>query len=96
MTYKDEHTSVLYSATAGGYWNLPFARRFEFQTRAGAGYAGMSGESGLDITAGAGLSFMLDNNFKIKALAEYDSIGLLPSTPWIHSFLIGYSVSWFW
>ena len=96
MTYKDEHTSVLYSATAGGYWNLPFARRFEFQTRAGAGYAGMSGESGLDITAGAGLSFMLDSNFKIKALAEYDSIGLLPSTPWIHSFLIGYSVPWFW
>ena len=39
---------------------------------------------------------MLDSNFKIKALAEYDSIGLLPSTPWIHSFLIGYSVSWFW
>lgn len=96
MTYKDEHTSVLYSATVGGYWNFPFARRFELQTRAGVGYAGMRGESGMDLTAGAGLSFMLDNNFKIKALAEYDSIGLLPSTPWLHSFLIGYSVSWFW
>ena len=23
-------------------------------------------------------------------------LGLFPNSPWIHSFLIGYSVSWFW
>lgn len=96
LGYAGGATGVLYSATAGGYWNLPFSKRFEFQTRAGLGYAGMDSKSGMDLTAGVSLSFLLDNNFKIKGLAEYDTVGLLPATPWIHSFLIGYSVAWFW
>lgn len=96
MKYATGVDGVVYSATAGGYWNHMFAKRFEFQARAGAGYADMNGKSGMDLTAGVGLSFMLDSNFKIKGLAEYDTIGLLPGSPWIHSFLVGYSVSWFW
>ena len=96
MRHESGGTPVVYSATAGGYWNLPFARRFEFQTRAGFGYAGMGGKNGIDASAGVGLSFFLDNNFKIKGFAEYEAIGLLPSTTWIHSALLGYSVAWFW
>ena len=96
MRHESGGTPVVYSATAGGYWNLPFARRFEFQTRAGFGYAGMGGKNGIDASAGVGLSFFLDNNFKIKGFAEYEAIGLLPNTPLIHSALLGYSVAWFW
>ena len=96
MKYSADSTPAMYSASAGGYWNLPFAHRFEFQTRAGLGYAGAKGMSGMNITAGTGLSFMLDNNFKIKGFAEYETIGLLPESPWIHSILLGYAVAWSW
>ena len=96
MKHSTESTSAVFSASAGGFYNLPFAKRFEFQTRAGMGYAGMNGKNGMNLTAGAGLSFMLDNNFKIKAFADYETIGLLPASPWIHSILLGYSVGWFW
>lgn len=96
MKYSAESTSAVFSASAGGFYNIPFAKRFEFQARAGMGYAGMNGKNGMNLTAGAGLSFMLDNNFKIKGFAEYETIGLLPASPWIHSILLGYSVGWFW
>ena len=96
MKYSQESTSAVFSAAAGGFYNIPFAKRFEFQARAGMGYAGMNGKNGMNLTAGAGLSFMLDSNFKIKGFAEYETIGLLPASPWIHSILLGYSVGWFW
>lgn len=96
MRHNSGGTPVVYSASAGGYWNLPFARRFEFQSRAGLGYAGMGGKHGMDFSAGVGLSFFLDNNFKVKGFADYEAIGLLPAAPWIHSILLGYSVAWFW
>lgn len=96
MKYSQESTSAVFSASAGGFYNIPFAKRFEFQARAGMGYAGMNGKNGMNLTAGAGISFMLDSNFKIKGFAEYETIGLLPASPWIHSILLGYSVGWFW
>ena len=96
MKYSIDATSAIFSASAGGFYNIPLARRFEFQTRAAIGYAGMNGKNGMNLSAGAGLSFMLDNNFKIKGFAEYEATGLLPSTPWMHSILLGYSVGWYW
>lgn len=96
MKHVDNFTPAIYSASAGGYWNLHFARRFEFQTRAGFGWAGMDKKNGVNLSAGAGLSFFLDDNFKIKGFAEYETIGLLPATPWMHTLLLGYSVGWFW
>ena len=96
MRYADDVVPAIYSASAGGYWNLHFARRFEFQTRAGFGWAGMDKKNGVNLSAGAGLSFFLDDNFKIKGFAEYETIGLLPATPWMHTLLLGYSVGWFW
>ena len=96
MKYSADATSAVFSASAGGFYNIPFAQRFEFQTRAGMGYAGMNGKNGMNMTAGVGLSFMLDSNFKIKGFADYEAIGLLPKSPWIHSILLGYSAAWFW
>ena len=42
MTYSSGETAPLYSTLAGGFWNLHFARRLEFQTRVMAGYAWMT------------------------------------------------------
>ena len=59
-------------------------------------FIGQQKKNGVNLSAGAGLSFFLDDNFKIKGFAEYETIGLLPQAPWMHSILLGYSVGWFW
>ena len=40
MIYNGGICSDLYTASAGAYWNLPFARILEFQTKVMAGWAG--------------------------------------------------------
>lgn len=95
LRYSDSSIADIYGITAGGYWNLAFAKRFEFQARAGAGYSRLDEQGGIDFTVGTGISLILSNNFKAKLLAEYESVGLFPSHPWINSFILGYSVSWF-
>lgn len=94
MTYKDASCHNLYSVTAGGYYNHHFARRFELQAKALAGYGRLRGQDCADICAGAGLGFMLDDNFKIKAFAEYETMSLSPQKPWMHSFVLGWTSSW--
>ena len=92
----------MYSALAGGYWNLHFARRLEFQTHVMGGYAWMSasgdedGNGGADLAAGVSLSLLLDNNFKIKAFADFESFSLSPTRPWMNSVVLGWSSAWFW
>ena len=96
MRYANDVVPAMYSVSAGGYWNCQLARRVELQTRAAAGWANMEKKNGVNLSAGAGLSFFLDDNFKVKGFAEYETIGLLPQAPWMHSILLGYSVGWFW
>lgn len=95
LRYSDSYTTDTYGFTAGGYWNYAFAKRFEFQARAGVGYGRLDGQGGIDLTVGTGISLILSNNFKAKILAEYESAGLFPTHPWLNSFILGYSVSWF-
>ena len=87
-------TGALYSTLAGGYYNLHFARRFEVQARAMAGLGWYAGSCGTDLSAGMGLSFFLDENFKVKAFAEYETVRLVPQKPWMHSFVVGWSSAW--
>ena len=110
LTYIDSSTSDMLSATAGGYWNFHFAKILEFQTRIGLGYAWLCKASddfetsfpatdhigGIDLTAGVGLSLITDNNFKIKAFADFESISFNPHKPWLNTFVLGYSAAWFW
>ena len=96
MRYENDMVPAMYSASAGGYWSHQLARRVEFQARAAFGWANMDKKNGVNLSAGAGLSFFLDDNFKIKGFAEYETIGLLLAAPWMHSILLGYSVGWFW
>lgn len=99
MTYTDSSVSPMYSVLAGGYWNLHFARRFEFQTHVMAGYAWLDGPSpadGIDLAAGIGLSVMTDSNFKIKAFADFESTDLSRTMPWLNTVILGWSSAWFW
>lgn len=107
LIYSDYTSSDMISATAGGYWNYHFAKILELQVKAGLGYAWLAKTTnatsgtgfrtgGIDLTAGAGLSLIMDNNFKIKAFADFESMSLDPAKPWLNTFVIGYSAAWFW
>ena len=94
LTYKAGNTDALYGTLAGGYYNVHFARRLEVQARVLAGCGWYEGRCGADLSAGMGLSFFLDENFKIKAFAEYETISLHPQKPWLQSFVLGWSSAW--
>ena len=96
MIYNGGICSDLYTASAGAYWNLPFARIIEFQTKVMAGWARMHQASGADLTGGVSLSLITDNNFKIKMFGEFDSISLSNQEPWVNTFLAGFSAGFFW
>lgn len=96
MMYNGGICSDLYTLGAGGYWNHHFARILEFQAKVMAGWAGMHRTSGVDLSGGVSLSLITDNNFKIKAFGEFDSISLSNKEPWINTFIAGFSTGFFW
>ena len=103
LTWSDTSVSCLYSTLAGGYYNLHFAKVLEFQTKVMAGYAwgaevwpDNSPCSGISLGAGVSLSLITGNNFKVKAIAELESIRLCNGQPWLNTMVIGFGSGWFW
>lgn len=103
MTYDIEGTAPMYSLTAGGYWNFHFARVMEFQIRLMAGGAWLESPSsrndtdfGADMAAGIALSIITDSNFKLKGFADFESVSISPTRPWINTLIVGWSSAWFW
>lgn len=110
MTYADSYVGCIYSALAGGYYNLHFAKILEFQVKAMAGYAwspadtaGKTAEpkmgycvgSGVSLGAGVSLSLITGNNFKVKAFAELESMDLDKTQPWLSTMVVGFGTGWF-
>lgn len=96
MIYRSNAVSTLYAAGVGGFWNYNFARILELQLKAMGGYAWFENRAGVDLTAGMGLSVITDNNFKVKAFADFESISLSSSEPWLNSLVAGFGTAWFW
>lgn len=96
MIYNGGICSDLYTYGAGGYWNLHFAKILELQVKAMAGGARMNKKDGIDLSGGISLSLITDNNFKVKAFGEFDSISLSDREPWINTFIVGLSTGFFW
>ncbi len=100
--FENDGAGNMYGASAGGWWNFFYAKRFEFQAHAllgGTFHRDASRSNivaGLDITAGLGISFLLDSNFKIKAFADYETISSPAGRPWLNSIVLGWSSAWFW
>lgn len=95
MSYSSGITSPMYSTLAGGFWNFSIVRRLELQVRAMAGCAWFERHSGIDLATGIGLSLITDDNFKIKAFADFESVSLSQQKPWLNSFIIGFGTAWF-
>ena len=96
MIYNGGICSDLYTTSAGAYWNLPFAKILEFQTKVMAGWARMNQSSGVDLSCGVSLNLITDNNFKVKAFGEFDSISISNHEPWINTVIAGFSTGFFW
>ena len=58
--------------------------------------SGHLGGSGISLGAGASLSLITGNNFKIKAFAELESMDLDRTQPWLNTVIVGFSTGWFW
>ena len=52
--------------------------------------------AGVALGAGVGLSLITDNNFKIKAFADLESMSLDNTQPWLSTIVLGFSTAWFW
>lgn len=97
LIYSGSESTNLYSTMAGGYYNVHFAKILELQAKAMAGYAwGANKMSGISLGAGASLSLITGNNFKIKAFAEWESMNLHQGKPWLNTCVIGFGTGWFW
>ena len=95
LTYKSGATAGLYTMQGGAYYTHHFARRLEAQANVLAGCGWHGGYVGADLSAGLSLSLLLDDNFKIKAFADYETAGLAPQKPWMQSFVLGWGSAWF-
>jgi membrane-associated phospholipid phosphatase len=97
LTYSDSSVGCLYSAMAGGFYNLHFAKILELQAKVMAGYAwGETTGAGASLGAGFSLSMITGNNFKIKAFAELESMDLDKRQPWLNTVIVGFGTGWFW
>ncbi len=100
LIFRDGRPSTnMYSATAGGYWNFFYAKRFELQAHASAGVAWIPGNASgarADLSTGLGVSFLLDSNFKVKVFADYETISSPSGQQWLNSIVLGWSSAWFW
>ena len=95
--YAGGGSTNLYSTMAGGYYNIYFAKILELQTKVMAGYAWETDRrSGLSLGAGASLSLITGNNFKIKGFAEWESMNLKQEKPWLNTLVVGFGTGWFW
>lgn len=96
MTWESGSSSNMYNIAAGGYWQWPFARILEFESRLMLGYAWHPAGNGIDLIAGPALSVITGNNFKVKAFAEYETFTFTDSRPLVHTIQTGLAAIFFW
>ncbi len=96
MTFKSGESSNMYNFAVGGFWQWPFARILELETRLMLGYAWHHAGNGIDLIAGPALSIVTGNNFKLKAFAEYEAYTFTEQKPLVHTVQTGFSATFFW
>lgn len=52
--------------------------------------------SGVCLGAGAGLSIIIADNFKVKLFTELESASLNRNLPWLNTLITGFGTGWFW
>lgn len=96
LTFDSGRSFNMYNIAAGGFWQWPFTRILELETRLMLGYAWHKEGNGIDIIAGPALSVVTGNNFKIKAFAEYEAFSFTSSKPLVHTVQTGIAATFVW
>lgn len=96
LSYKDGNVAMMYDGFFGLYQNFYFAKVLELQLKGMLGYGGHHKGNGLAASTGLGLSLITGNNFRLKAFADYNLNRYSAHKPWLNSFMVGYSTSFFW
>ena len=96
MIFGGGSSVIMYNAHIGGFWVYPFPKLVEFNLKAMLGYAWHRLGNGIDAIAEISVALRAGENFRIKALAEYETFSFSQQKPFLNSFLIGYSASWCW
>lgn len=97
LIFNDSSSCNLYGGKLGACWGHGFARVFEIEVQAMAGYAGNKGCGGFDCSTAASLNLHTGDNSKLRARAGWES---LPATGTscrrLNSILLGYSAAFCW
>lgn len=105
MVFSDATSANLYDVMVGGYWNYQYPNvtwlEFELRMLLGGGICPGSGplrgRGGLSVLAGGSVNLITSNNFKIRALAEWQSSAWTrDGAAWLHIPLVGFSANFFW
>lgn len=83
----------IYNFMAGGYWNCPFAKRFQTEVHLMTGYANLTTDDThrMNVLAGTSLALCVAPNFKIKAFAEYENTLSFRHSDNLNSIMLGFS-----
>lgn len=100
LRFKDDSSFNMYAGQAGAFWSIGFAKVLEFETELMAGYAWHRKGNGIDLSAVASLNLITGTNFKLRALAEWEtfSYATMPGVKGnrcLNSILLGYSAAFF-
>ena len=101
LLFKDGNSFNLYSGKVGMYWARDFAKVLEFQVQTLIGYAGHRNGGGIDLSAAASLNLVTGNNYKLRALAEWETLSWASredsmGKPYLNSVLLGFNAAFFW
>lgn len=101
LVYKDGTSFNLYGGQVGLYWEMGFAKVLEVELQALIGGEGHRLGGGIDLSAGASLNIIPRNNFKLRAMAEWETFSFATrqdatGKTLLHSILLGGAAAFYW
>ncbi len=95
LTHKDARSYNVYNAMVGGYWSLAFTEWFEAEAYPLLGAAWNGQGVGLDADLGLSANFITGGAFKLKLFAEFEAFKIQQNSPFLASFVLGYSAGFY-
>jgi len=101
LVFKDESSFNVYSGQVGLFWEREYFKYFELEAQTLMGYAGQKRGGGIDVSAAISLNIIPKNNFKLRAIAEWETMSFASKKnsvgkPYLNSILLGYSAAFYW
>lgn len=101
LVFKDESSFNVYSGQIGLFWEREYFKFLELEVQSLIGYAGHRMGGGIDVAAAASLNIIPRSNFKLRAIAEWETMPYASKKTsvgkhYLNSILLGYSAVFYW